>query len=161
MPIPLTAGLPITPSNLITKTPSSFTETLKSTNCNALLAPTTAKISKSDRTCCFHHKEELLSIKISSYSINKRKESVLFAYSLPFLLGWIHWILSFPWAHLCLWFPWNEDLHNSLQVEDYWNDNRSFPTVLIDRWMDNPQHRLYAHWFVKHSLPHKKCPPEF
>lgn len=51
MPIPLTSGLPLTPSNLITTTPSSFTETLESTNCKGLLAPTIAKISKSDRTC--------------------------------------------------------------------------------------------------------------
>lgn len=59
MPIPLTAGLPITPSNLIRQIPSSFTKALKSTNCNALLAPTAAKISKSERTCWIRQEEEL------------------------------------------------------------------------------------------------------
>lgn len=58
IPIPLTTGLPLTPSNLITTTPSSFTETLESTNCKGLLDPTTAKISKSDRTCHISQEEK-------------------------------------------------------------------------------------------------------
>ena len=56
--IPLTTGLPLTPSNLITMTPSSFIKTLKLTSCNGLLAPTTEKISKSDRTCHIHQQQE-------------------------------------------------------------------------------------------------------
>lgn len=51
MQIPLTAGLPLIPSNLTTTVPSSFTETAMSTNCKGLLAPTIEKMSKSDTTC--------------------------------------------------------------------------------------------------------------
>lgn len=58
MQIPLTMGLPLTPSNLITIKPSSLTGTLKSTNCTGLLAPTMEKISKSDKTCHFNQQEE-------------------------------------------------------------------------------------------------------
>ena len=58
MQIPLTMGLPMTPSNLITIKPSSLTGTLMSTNCNGLLAPTMEKMSKSDKTCHFNPQEE-------------------------------------------------------------------------------------------------------
>jgi len=42
MQIPLTTGLPDIPSNLMRITPSSLTDTLESTNCRGLLAPTIA-----------------------------------------------------------------------------------------------------------------------
>lgn len=51
MQIPLTKGLPIMPSNRITIASLFLTETLKSTSCKGLLAPTTEKMSKSERTC--------------------------------------------------------------------------------------------------------------
>lgn len=49
--IPQTIGLPLTPSNLIISIPSPLTLTLVPTTCNGLLAPTTEKISNSDKTC--------------------------------------------------------------------------------------------------------------
>lgn len=72
MQIPLTIGLPQTPSNLINKTSSIPTETLTSTTCNGLLAPTMEYISISNKTCTFFiQNKEFIPQKRNNYKMNQ------------------------------------------------------------------------------------------
>lgn len=93
MQIPLTTGLPSIPSNLITSGPPSLMETLESTNCNGLLAPTIAKISKSDRTCnrATRGGNEEEGLNRETYIMREKQTNVnYFPINLPFRLARIH-----------------------------------------------------------------------
>ena len=134
MHIPLTNGLPLILSNLIRITPSSFTEALESINCSGLLAPTSAKISSSDRTCHIILIKRVLSSKVAFAYINMlqmHKKCLVCVDKLAFS-SWMYTLnILIPFGPFVLMI--SAKWRSNLQQEDYQIFNENFPIVLIDR----------------------------